>query len=179
MEIMKFEEGVSFVSVIYETDRLLLCLLDESTIEAVKDFWGNEEVMSMCNGSVPHDFLVKVINGYRKCHEEKGISVYGVIEKESGTIIGAAGFNVPGDPDSIELIYHFRKQSWGKGYASEAANACLEIAKNHGKIQTVFASADYQNKSSLKILEKIGFIQKGSKWFEDTKQEEPYYEYII
>lgn len=179
MEIMQFEKGVIPVSVIFETDRLLLCLLDESHIEAAKVFWGDEEVMSMCNGSVPHDFLVKVINGYRKCHEDKGISVYGVKEKESDTIIGAAGFNVTDNLDNIELIYHFSKQSWGKGYASEAARACLEIAKNHGGVQTVFASADYQNKSSLKILEKIGFTQKGSRWFEDTKQEEPYYEFVI
>lgn len=165
------------MSVIYETDRLLLCLLDESHIEAAKDFWGDEEVMSLCNGSIPHDFLVKVINGYRKCHEENGISVYAVKVKDSDTVIGAAGFNVTDNLDSIELIYHFSKHSWGKGYASEAAKACLEIAKNHGKVRTVFASADYQNKSSLKILEKIGFTQKGSKWFEDTKQEEPYYEF--
>jgi [ribosomal protein S5]-alanine N-acetyltransferase len=167
------------MTVIYETERLVLCLLEETHMETVKDFWGDEEVMAMCNGSVPHDFLVKVINGYRKCYEKKGISVFGVKEKETDRIIGAAGFNVPGDVDKIELIYHFSKHSWGKGYASEAAKACLEIAKNHGKVQTVFASADYQNKSSLKILEKIGFIQKGSKWFEDTKQEEPYYEYIV
>lgn len=165
------------MSVIYETDRLLLCLLDESHIEATKDFWGDEEVMSLCNGSIPHDFLVKVINGYRKCHEENGISVYAVKVKDSDTVIGAAGFNVTDHLDSIELIYHFSKHSWGKGYASEAAKACLEIAQNHGKVRTVFASADYQNKSSLKILEKIGFTPKGSKWFEDTKQEEPYYEF--
>jgi [ribosomal protein S5]-alanine N-acetyltransferase len=167
------------VTVIYETERLVLCLLDETHLEAAKDFWGDEEVMSMCSGSVPHDFLVKVINGYRTCHEQKGISVYGVKEKESDTIIGAAGFNVPGDTEMVELIYHFSKHSWGKGYASEAAKACLEIAKNHGKVRTVFASADVQNKSSLKILEKIGLTQKGSKWFEDTKQDEPYYEYVI
>ncbi|WP_246066931.1 GNAT family N-acetyltransferase [Cytobacillus solani] len=40
----------------------------------------------------------------------------------------------------------------------------------------IYASADPKNTGSLKILEKIGFKYKGMKWFEDTNQEEAYYE---
>jgi len=135
--------------------------------------------MELCNGASEHDVLFQVINGYRKCHEKNGLSVYAVKDKETNEVIGAAGFNITDGIDNIELIYHFRKKSWGKGFATEAANACLEIAKKHGKVQIITASADPQNIGSLKILEKIGFISKGTKWFEDTGQEEPYYEYQI
>lgn len=167
------------MTVIYETDRLYLCLFEESHTEATKEFWGNAEVMRFCNGAVPHEYLSKVINKYRKCHELNGVSVYAVVEKESNTVIGGAGFNLTDNPDTIELIYHFNKSSWGKGYATEAARACVEVAKQQGKIKLIFATADYQNMGSLKSLEKSGFIHKGSKWCDDTKQEEPYYEYII
>jgi [ribosomal protein S5]-alanine N-acetyltransferase len=167
------------MTVIMETDRLYLCLFDESHTEAAKDFWGDEEVMAMCNGAVPHIHLPKVLERYRQCHEENGVSVYAVKEKESNTVIGAAGFNLTENKDSIELIYHFSKKAWGKGYASEAAKACLEVAKNHGEIRSVFATADFDNLGSLKILEKIGFTQKGTKWCDILKHDEPYYEYQI
>lgn len=46
-----------------------------------------------------------------------------------------------GSVNEVELIYHFSKFFLGKGYATEAASACLELAKNHGKVDLVTASA--------------------------------------
>ncbi|QED47316.1 GNAT family N-acetyltransferase [Cytobacillus dafuensis] len=167
------------MEIIYETKRLCLCVFDDIHLDSVKEFWGDEEVMTLCNGSSPHNVLLQVMNGYRKCHYANALSVYAVLDKEANEIIGAAGFNITGPLDNVELIYHFSKKSWGKGFATEAANACLVLAKNHGKVRLITASADPQNKGSLKILEKIGFTYKGTKWFEDTEQEEPYYEYKV
>jgi [ribosomal protein S5]-alanine N-acetyltransferase len=167
------------LTIIHETDRLYLCVFDDSQIDPAKEFWGDEEVMKLCNGATPHHFLSQVINGYRKCHEANGLSVYAVKDKETNEIIGASGFNITGSFDDIELIYHFSKKSWGKGFASEAAKGCLEYAKVHGKVHCITASVDPQNKGSVKILEKIGFTYKSTEWLEDTKQEELCYEYII
>lgn len=164
---------------IFETNRLLLCVFEEEYLEQVQEFWGDEEVMALCNGAISQDVILKVINVYRKCHETHGLSVYAVKDKESNKIIGAAGFNITDTLDCVELIYHFCKKSWGKGFATEAANACLEIAKKHGQVKTITASADPHNKASFKILEKIGFAYKETKWFEDTVQEEPIYEYNL
>lgn len=167
------------MKVIGETERLYLCVFEQSHVEAAQQFWGNEEVMSLCDGPSAHELLPKVIEGYRKLHEDRGLSVYAVIEKESDLVIGAAGFNPTDSTGVIELIYHFSKKAWGKGFATEAAAACLKLAKNKGNIRIITASADPQNIGSLKILEKIGFTYVSMKWFEDTKQEEPYYEYLM
>lgn len=148
-------------------------------VEAAKQFWGNQEVMSLCDGASAHELLPQVIEGYRKLHEDRGLSVYAVTEKESDEVIGAIGFNPTDSMDVIELIYHFSKKSWGKGFATEAAAACLKLAKNKGNIKIITASADPLNLGSLKILEKMGFTYMGMKWFEDTEQEEPYYEYLL
>lgn len=167
------------MKIVIETARLYLCVFEEEHIESAKHFWGNQEVMALCNGPTPHEQLSQVIAGYRKCHEVLGLSVYAVIIKETNEVIGSAGFNIAGSMKEVELIYHFIQSSWGKGFASEAAKACIELAKRHTNIQKVTASASPENKGSLKILEKIGFTYKGMKWFDDTQQEEPYYEYII
>ncbi|HYK74007.1 MAG TPA: GNAT family N-acetyltransferase [Pseudoneobacillus sp.] len=164
---------------IFETDRLILKVFEAGDLEDAKTFWGNEEVMKHCSGSIEHDFIPKVIDSYSRCHVDKGLSVYAVVEKESGKVIGAAGFNVRESIETIELIYHFAKTSWGKGYATEAAAACINVAKANGNVKTIYASADTQNADSLKILEKIGFDYKGLKFFDDTEQEEPYYEIVL
>ena len=167
------------MEVVYETKRLYLCVFNNSNLESVKEFWGDEEVMALCDGASSDDVLLRIIEGYRKCHEINGLSVYAVIDKESNEIIGATGFNCMNSLSNVELIFHYSKKSWGKGFATEAAFACLEIARNHGGVQLITASASPENKGSLKVLEKIGFSFKCIKWFEDTEQEEPYYEYRI
>jgi ribosomal-protein-alanine N-acetyltransferase len=165
------------VEIVYETKRLYLCVFNDSYLESVKEFWGDEEVMALCDGASSDNVLLRIIDGYRKCHETNRLSVYAVIDKESNEIIGAAGFNSMNSLSNVELIYHYSKKSWGKGFATEAAYACIEIARNHGEVQVVTASASPDNKGSLKVLETVGFTFIGMKWFEDTEQEEPCYEY--
>ncbi|WP_203249226.1 GNAT family N-acetyltransferase [Sporosarcina beigongshangi] len=167
------------MEIIYETSRLILYTLDDSHLDAAKEFWGDEEVMALCDGASSHDVLPRIINAYGKCQETHDLSVFAVEDKESNEIIGAAGFNITGSVSHVELIYHFSKKSWGKGFATEAASACIEIARNHGKVQVITASASPENRGSLKVLEKVGFTFIGMKWFEDTQQEEPCYEYRI
>lgn len=162
-----------------ETERLLLRVFTSDDLEAAKTFWGDAEVMRESGGAASLDTLPQILNVYRDCHVEKGLSVYAVVEKSTGSVIGAAGFNIVDSVKEIELIYHFSKASWSKGYATEAARACMELAKRHGKVKKVHASAAPENRNSARILEKIGFKYQGMKWFDDTNQEEPYYEFFI
>ncbi|MGE6487819.1 GNAT family N-acetyltransferase [Paenisporosarcina sp. NPDC076898] len=165
--------------IVHESERLKLKVFSLEDEEASTSFWGDAEVMFHCGGITPHEMLGKVLMSYQACHERMGLSVYGVVEKESGLVIGAAGFNIANGLEKVELIYHFSKSSWGKGYATEAAISCIELAKQTIGVQRIFASADPKNNSSTKILKKAGFQYMGMKWFNDTNQEEPYFEYQI
>lgn len=164
---------------IIETERLLLRVFEETDLYDVMDIWGDEEVMKHCNGAIPQEQLHKALTAYASCHRINGISVYAVIEKKSGRVVGTAGFKVTKTKDVVELIYHFAKSAWGKGYATEATSACVQFAKTIPWLMKIFASADSKNAGSLKVLEKAGFEYRGMKWFEDTNQEEPYFELII
>ncbi len=170
---------VNQMKIIYETERLILKVFQTEDVDDTKSFWGSEEVMTYCLGAIPHESLTKVVASYANCHVEKGLSVYAVIDKQSGKLIGAAGFNITTSTETVELIYHFAKESWGKGFATEAATACVNIAKANGDVKMIYASAAPINAKSLTILEKVGFDYQGMKWFDDTKQEEPYYVMVI
>lgn len=164
------------MNIIKETDRLCLVVFEDSFTESAMLFWGDDEVMKLCGGPSSVEALPKTIEFYRNCHEKNNLSVYAVMEKSTGDIIGAAGFNVESTIDEVELIYHFNKNSWGKGYATEAVSACMDVVKLHPEVRLVSASASKENAGSLKILERVGFTYMGLKWFDDTQQEEPVYE---
>ena len=110
-----------------ETERLYLKVFEKYDCEAAKKFWGDPEVMDQSVGATPHNLLPQIMKNDGKCHFEKGLSVYAVIEKESSQVIGAAGFNVRETVEKIEIVYHFYKSSWGKGFATEAAKACIKL----------------------------------------------------
>lgn len=142
------------MSVVAETERLMLRVFEQTDVKDAKAFWGDEEVMEHCLGAIPHENLHKTLAAYASCHETKGLSVYAVIEKESGSVIGAAGFNVTTSPKTVELIYHFAKTAWGKGYATEAAAMCVNFAKKHPGIMKIYASANPKKLVHLKFWKK-------------------------
>lgn len=161
---------------VFDTERMVLRVFTPADAVAAQQFWGDEKVMEFAGGAAPHAVLPQVLASYQNCHLANGLSVYGVIEKDSNEMIGAAGFNIHETLDRAELIYHFAQKSWGKGYATEAVHACVALAQTHPECALIHASAAPDNQQSLKILEKAGFRYQGMKWFEDSQQEEPYYE---
>ena len=165
------------MSVVYETERLILRVFQMEDVESVKTFWGDEEVMVHCLGATPHEKLPLVLQAYIRSQEETGLSVYAVVEKSTGQVVGASGFNIEGSNVSeAELIYHFARSSWGSGYATEAALASISVARSHGEVRRLYASADPEHSASHRVLEKLGFICIGMQWFDDAKREEPVYE---
>lgn len=157
------------------TEQLGFRLLQKEDIWACGFFWGNEEVMNDCGGSMSSELLPDVLSFYQLSQLEYGLSVYGVVLLETGELIGAAGFNIEESLNNVELIFHFRKDMWNKGYGTEAALACLHYAHSLHIVQTVNASSAISNTHALRILEKIGFQYKGIQYIEDIEQEEAFF----
>ncbi len=165
--------------IILETERLILRTLEMEDIDLVMSFWGDEEVMRYCGGAGSKERELRSLRYYINMYNERGFSPYLTILKGSGDILGVCGFNPPNNGYDAEILYHLAKKYWGMGYATEAAKACLEYAKNHLKIRRIGASIDPENTASQKILEKLGFQYVGMIWCEETHQDEPYFEMIF
>lgn len=87
-----------------------------------------------------------------------GYGCSAVIDKSDSRFIGFTGLvrsqDVPGE---IELIYALAKPCWGKGLASEAAQAMLRYGLHTLNLPCIYATVDPENISSVKIIEKCGF----------------------
>ena len=97
-------------------------------------------------------------------HQERhGFSKWGVKERASGVLVGDCGMQLlEGGPD-VELGYHFRPSVWGRGYATEAAGACLAEAFTKLGIDRVIAIVEPGNAASVRVLEKIGMRPAGER----------------
>jgi RimJ/RimL family protein N-acetyltransferase len=56
----------------------------------------------------------------------------------------------------IEIGWRFKQISWGKGYATEAATAILQMLAQQAEVSHVSAIADEANLPSISIMKKIG-----------------------
>lgn len=73
-------------------------------------------------------------------------------------IIGCVG--LAPDGEEVELGYWFAREHWGKGYASEAAQALIGLARTLGHRKLV-AGHFVDNPASGRVLRKVGFRPTG------------------
>ena len=73
-----------------------------------------------------------------------------------GRHIGAMTFFFQEDRSSAELGWVLHKEHWGKGFATEAAQALISYARQHWGLTHLFACCDSENKVSAHLMEKLG-----------------------
>ena len=78
---------------------------------------------------------------------------------DGARIIGCAGI-APAGSGGVELGYWIARAQWGKGYATEAGQAVLSVARalGHDRIE---ASHFLDNPASGRVLRKLGFTPTG------------------
>ena len=81
-----------------------------------------------------------------------------------GDPIGFTGYMKPWFRDGIEIGWRIRSDAWGRGYAPEAALACLELgfrSRDDGGIgfDEVITFTAVTNTKSRRVMEKLGFTR--------------------
>ncbi len=82
-------------------------------------------------------------------------------KKASHEVAGYIGYwNLIRENVRAEIGYVLKPEFWGKGYMSEALLKVLEYGFNELKLHSILGNVNPQNKRSIKILEKFGFIKE-------------------
>ncbi len=79
-------------------------------------------------------------------------------DDDDAPVIGAISCSVEGDAAEFGFFLHPRH--WGRGYASEAAQAVVERALSLSNIRRVWATCDAENQASVRVLEKLGLVRE-------------------
>jgi RimJ/RimL family protein N-acetyltransferase len=87
---------------------------------------------------------------------------YGVVHRETNTVVGTAGFKGPPDEDGVvEIAYGIVPSHEGRGLATEVAAALVDFASTSGVVRTVRAHTLPQPNASTRVLTKCGFTFVG------------------
>jgi [ribosomal protein S5]-alanine N-acetyltransferase len=89
---------------------------------------------------------------------------YGVLRGEGddpAALAASGGFTGPPTEGSVEMGYSVLPQFQGRGLATEMAAALVAWALSHPDVSRVVAEVSAQNTPSLRLLRRIGFVERG------------------
>ncbi|MDZ4711381.1 MAG: GNAT family N-acetyltransferase [bacterium] len=151
---------------IIETERIYLRKFTEDDIEEVSVIYSDEDVMRYIGigGRADKKQTGLMLESFIKSYEENAFGLLAVIEKGSDEIIGHCGFSKLKSGD-VEIAYLFSKKCWGKGMATEAAEATLRYGFSHLKLAKIVVLAYPQNLPSINVIQKIGLKPENDREF--------------
>jgi Acetyltransferases, including N-acetylases of ribosomal proteins len=143
---------------ILETERLYLRKVSQADFPEICGILQNEAVMYAWEHTFTtdevHAWIAECIMRYTR----DGFSYWAVIEKTSSNFIGVAGIikeEVEGE-EYIGIGYIFNNAQWHKGYAYEAASACVHYAFETLGLSNITAQVRPRNVRSIRVAEKLG-----------------------
>jgi [ribosomal protein S5]-alanine N-acetyltransferase len=84
-------------------------------------------------------------------------TIYAVFTKADLRFIGQCWIRPrPGIKSDWEIGYVLKKEDWGKGFATEISKRMIDFGFLELKLNTVFATIDFENTASIHVAEKSG-----------------------
>jgi ribosomal-protein-alanine N-acetyltransferase len=139
-----------------ETERLLLRTPQQSDLDNLAALFADPDVMRYVGNGQPADRTEaeKAVTSIIAHWNRHGFGRWIVEEKASGEFVGYGGlrslFGMP------EVVYHFAKAHWGKGFATELARASLSYGFDEHRFARIVAIAKPGNAASIHVMEKLG-----------------------
>lgn len=155
---------------VYQTERLVLKVLDKSSVELVVEYYlRNKSFLEEWEPIRDEEFYTKQYHEEQLDKEafniDNGSSFrLWVFKKEDDSrIIGSVCFTniVSGAFLSCYLGYKLDKDEINKGYMTEAIQKGIEVMFNEFGLHRIEANIMPKNIRSLKVVEKLGFYKEG------------------
>jgi RimJ/RimL family protein N-acetyltransferase len=140
------------------TARLLFREMTVADLDAMAALLGDPIVMAYYARPKDRAEALAWIEWNQRLYREHGFGLWIVEERESGQFVGDCGLTpqaVDG-PLEIEVGYHVVTALQGRGYATEAAAACRDYARDVLGLDRLIAIIHRDNRASQRVAEKIG-----------------------
>jgi len=139
-----------------ETTRLLLRRLTRDDVDAIFAIIGDPIAMQYYPRTFTREDAVEWIDRNVSRYEKDDYGLLAVVLKSSGEVIGDCGLSwqLADEELVLELGYHLRRDDWGHGYATEAAQACMDYAFRVLKTNRLVSLIKPENVPSRRVAER-------------------------
>jgi [ribosomal protein S5]-alanine N-acetyltransferase len=144
--------------VILETSRLSLREFTMNDVEAMEAVLGDPVTMQYYPAAFDREGVESWIEKNLARYQRDGHSLWAMLLKDTDELIGDCGCalqEVEGR-NEVDVGYHVRRDLWGKGYATEAARACMGYAFGKLGAKRVISMIRPENVPSRRVAEKNG-----------------------
>ena len=141
-----------------ETPRLILRDLTDADVPALHRALGDPIAMA----AYEHGFDVEETRDWiarqRDRYATDGFGLWGIVLRETGDLIGDCGITTQRieDDSVIEVGYHLARDHWHRGYAVEAARACVDWVFATLGVNEVYAKVRDTNLASMNVAIRLG-----------------------
>ena len=148
-----------------QTDRLILREFTMDDLPAVHQYGSDPEVMrGLLLLPNSEDRSREVVEDYVAYQAEEPRTRFelAITLAATGKLMGAVGIRIvwPRNREA-SMGYILRRDSWGNGYATEAAKEILRLGFDVLEAHRVFGTVDTENLGSIRVLEKLGMTREG------------------
>jgi len=143
---------------ILETERLILDTWQASDWTAFRPIATDPDVMRYITGGAPwtDDQIRSFVERQVKLYAERGFCRWKLLAKATGGMIGFCGVGFWRDAPDPEIGWWLARRYWGRGLATEAAEAASRDAFERVRLERIISVAMPENAASIRIMEKLG-----------------------
>lgn len=163
-----------------ETERLVMRPFCDRDANAVQSLLQSREIAAN-TASIEHPYpegaAALWIATHAGCWARGESAVFAMVERhQREQVRGAIGLEIHARDENAELGYWVGEPWWGRGYATEAAEAVLQFGFSVLGLRKIYAHHHAKNPASGRVMQKVGMEQEGymkchvKKWgrFEDV-----------
>lgn len=144
-----------------ETERLLLRKPQIEDLDRWAELMADETAARYIGGVQAKPVVWRSMMAIAGSWELTGVGMFSVIEKSTGRWIGRVGPWQPYGWPGTEVGWSLHPDSWGRGYALEAARAAMNYACDTLGWTDIIHSIDPRNVPSQRLAERLGSVDRG------------------
>jgi len=166
------------MNLVLYSERLTFTPYDASDVDLAIEMFTDAEVLKFAGGVMEEDEIRRDMSNWTKRGGNGCIGIWCITDQGSGEKLGSVALLpmpveeddtdfslvIPGRmPDGdVEIGYFLKRSAWGHGYATETSKRLIRMAFEESPLTEVVATFDIGNVASRNVLEKVGFINRGT-----------------
>ena len=143
---------------VLETERLILREMDQNDFDSLYAVLSDPDIMEHYPYTFDETRVRNWITRNLERYSKDGFGLWAVVQKETREMIGDCGITMQNIHGNLlpEIGYHIRKDKQRRGFASEAAAACIWYAFENYDFPAVYSYMKYTNIPSQRTAMKNG-----------------------
>ncbi|KAA3632307.1 MAG: N-acetyltransferase [Bacteroidetes bacterium] len=164
------------MSAVYTTERLELREFSLNDVEGFFEMNADPVVIRFTGDRafIDQKETEQFIQAYDQ-YEKYGYGRWSVYLKGTEDYLGFCGLKYSPEKQETDIGFRLMRKFWNKGFATEAAIACLDAGFQKYGLEKIVGRAMVDNQASIRVLEKLGM----SKAFEYTEEGRPWVQYEL